>query len=140
MHMIAYISDSKLEEDEIDDATKSIVRVAKAKNLQMGITGVLFYLNGKFLQIIEGDESKLFLLMKSIETDARHQNITYLINTKTSARGFQDWNMDFFMLNKNISFDVQTIKKLTESFERNLLPRTDSLLYYYKTLLAQKTA
>lgn len=139
MHMVAYISDCALEESKIDEAINSIVRTAKSKNPKLDITGVLLYLNGKFVQIIEGDERALRFLLKNIEADTRHKNITYLIDTKTPVRGFQDWNMDVFMLNKDVPFDALSMKKLTDSFQKNLLPRSDSLLFYYKALLAQKT-
>ena len=140
MHMIAYVSDAISKDEALEQATNDIVQAAKRRNPTMGITGVLILLNGKYLQIIEGEEANLRILMKDVEGDNRHENVSYLIDTKTSARGFKDWNMDVFMLNKDLTFDAGTLTRLTESFRKNLLPRSDSLFFYYKSLLAQKTA
>ena len=137
MHLIAYISDITEEAGDADAVLEDIVRVAKAENPKHVITGVLFFLDGKFLQIIEGEEPELRALMRNIEGDARHRNIEYLVDTPVEKRGFKDWNMDSFYLDSGRSFDAPTLKDLTESFKKNLLPRSDMLAYFYKALLRQ---
>ncbi len=139
MHMIAYISDFTGGKSEIDAVLNDIVKVAKVENQKRVITGVLFYLGGQFLQIIEGEDAALRLLMVNIEKDERHKNIEYLIDTKVEKRGFDQWNMDSFHLGAGKVFSRQSVKDLTESFKKNLIPKSDMLSFYYKTLLKQKT-
>lgn len=137
MHLIAYVSADKGAVADVDVLLGDIVRVAKVENLKRNITGVLFYLNGHFLQIIEGEESHLRQLMINIENDARHENIEYLIDTKAEKRGFGDWNMDSFRLDGTQNIARETIKDLAESFKKNLLPRSDSMAFYYKAILGK---
>jgi len=137
--MIAYISDFNGEDNKVERVLEEIVKVAKIENKKRYITGVLFFLDGKVLQIIEGEEPHLHQLMSNIKQDKRHSNVEYLINEKVETRGFSEWNMDSFYLNSTQSFSKDTIKKLTESFIKNLLPRSDMLAFYYKTLLKQKS-
>lgn len=139
MHLIAYVSSFNAKKYDPDEVLEEIVNVAKVENAKRQITGVLFYLNGVFLQIIEGEEALLRQLMSNIEKDKRHSNIEYLIDTKVEQRGFQKWNMDSFHLDSKQKISRDTIKDLTEGFKINLLPRSDMLAYYYKALLKQKT-
>ena len=55
MHMIAYISDFNGEDNKVERVLEEIVKVAKIENKKRYITGVLFFLDGKVLQIIEGE-------------------------------------------------------------------------------------
>ncbi len=137
MHLIAYTSEASVPNDKVGSLMADIVFVAKRENPRHGITGVLFYVQGKFLQVIEGEEGQLRSLMKNIEADARHGNVEYLIDCKTEGRGFSDWNMDSFHLDASQQFDVEILRKLTRAFETSLLPKSDMLVFYYKTLLAQ---
>lgn len=139
MHMIAYLSTFLETSPQAQSSIDDIVRVAKAENSKRNITGVLFYVDGKFLQVIEGREEDLRHLMQNIERDPRHRDIEYLIDTEVDKRGFGQWNMDVFPLDDEKIFDHDTLVALTESFQANLVPRSDSLVFYYKTLLRQKS-
>ncbi len=134
-HLITYISDHIGPPDSAAADCAAIVATAKAMNPRHDITGVLFFARGKFLQVIEGPEDALRQLMRNIEGDARHTNVQYLIDTPVSRHGFSRWNMDFFRLEPGQSFDADTMKELTRSFETELLPRSDMLVLYYKALL-----
>jgi len=138
MHLIAYTSTSCIPHDEVQAQIDHIVETAKHKNRKLDITGVLFFLNDCFLQIIEGDEENLRQLMQIIQNDTRHKNIDIVIDCMVEKRGFSQWNMDVFHLKSIQSFNAPTIRSLTESFIQNLLPRSDSLLYFYKALIETK--
>ncbi len=140
MHMIAYISDVNVAGEALDRQVDDIVKVAKRENLARNISGVLFLVNGRFLQVIEGEEASLRQLMKNIAGDDRHKDIEILLDTPVEERGFGHWNMDVFRLDDTSVFDRATVKALTEGFQKNLLPKADTLVFYYKTLLRQKVA
>lgn len=140
VHMIAYTSDFKPVAGPPEDVIKEIVAVAQRENPAHQITGVLFFLHNTFLQIIEGPEAELQALMRNIEADARHENVARLIDTPVERRGFQQWNMESFNLNGDRQFNRHTLQDLTESFKKNLLPRSDMLALYYKALLESRPA
>ncbi len=139
LHLIAYISDARVHENEVDNVLDDIVRTARKENKKHHITGVLYYMQGKFLQVIEGREQDLRQLMQNIEADPRHSNVTYLINEQTLVRGFKKWNMSAFELGRGHVFDAETLQQLTAHFKKTLLPRSDLLVRYYKTLLQEKS-
>ena len=137
MHMITYISDYKGDKAQIDKNLSDIITKAQQKNKALGVTGVLFYLNGQFLQIIEGEDETIKNLMAEITIDDRHTNVSILIDEKVEQRGFKDFNMDTFNLEKDTDFNRDKIEKLTENFKQNFIPRTDILIHFYKSLLAK---
>ncbi len=138
MHMICYMSFYN-GKDDISKVLENIKETAKIKNRELQITGALFFHDGQFLQIIEGKEDRLRNLMALIEKDDRHCELDYLIDTPVEKRGFSEWNMDSFILGEGHKFEREMMKSLTLGFEKNLLPRSDTLVYFYKTLLAQPT-
>ena len=135
MHLITYMSDYIGTEDQVKQDLMHITAVAKVENAKRQITGVLFYMAGKFLQVLEGEEAHLRQLMQNIEKDDRHNNVEYLIDTSIEKRGFYDWNMDSFNFENGQKFNIDNMRKLSESFSQNLLPRSDMLVMYYKKLL-----
>lgn len=140
LHLIAYISDSLVSESEVDNVIDDILAVAKKQNKKHHITGVLYYMQGKFLQVIEGKEEALRALMQNIEADKRHSNVTYLVDEETFSRGYSKWNMSGFKLGRGQTFDAETLAVLTSNFKKTLLPRSDLLVKYYKTLLKEKAS
>ena len=140
MHMIAYTSQFDSAAGDVNEVMNHIVETAKRENAKRHITGVLFYLQGVFLQIIEGEEAELRQLMQNVQGDERHRDIHYLIDTKVKTRGFQKWNMDSFNLETPQKFSPETFRTLTDNFVKNLIPRSDSLVFYYKTLLKHQAA
>ena len=135
MHLIAYVSNYSKDSDTIEQDLEDITKLAKIENIKRQITGVLFFMQGKFLQIIEGEEDDLRQLLVNIENDARNESIEILIDTKIEKRGFSDWNMDSFNLSNDKEFNRDNLRILSKSFEKNLLPRSDVLVIFYKKIL-----
>lgn len=136
--MIAYTSEFIEESGQVDDVIDDIIETAKKNNSEHDITGVLFFLDGHFLQIIEGEEGELRSLMKSIEQDNRHKNVKYLMDREEKERGFGNWKMDSIQLGKGQEFDAEHLEAITHSFEKVMVPSCDTLAHYYKTLLAER--
>ena len=75
VHTIAYVSDYTGSLSTISDDLPAICKTAQNINPTLGITGVLFYHNGKFMQVIEGERGILETLMDKLGLDSRHTNI-----------------------------------------------------------------
>ncbi len=75
---------------------QDIVRSAQERNRSMGVTGMLLYENGRFLQTIEGPPLELDEVWASIRRDKRHAEIEVLSEHLTPARLFNGWHMQLF--------------------------------------------
>ncbi len=85
-------ADNFSETDLID-----ILKLARLENEKSGITGVLIYHNGYFLQMLEGNFSTLnTLFYEHICKDIRHHNIVTLFQEYKPKRDFPNWNMGFY--------------------------------------------
>ena len=77
------------------DAVKALLDHARAKNLHMGVTGLLCYDGASFLQIIEGESDVILDLFHAIQNDPRHTDIHILHDGEVAARAFNDWKMAY---------------------------------------------
>lgn len=68
---------------------------AREKNREAGITGMLVYENGAFLQVIEGEEDAVEALFDRISNDGRHGQIRMLLRSEITERSFPEWTMGF---------------------------------------------
>ncbi|MCL2915728.1 BLUF domain-containing protein [Shewanella corallii] len=76
------------------DLTALLVE-ARANNERVGITGMLLYRNGSFLQLLEGEEQQVLKLYDTVRQDPRHGRVTQLYSHHLPQRHFADWSMGF---------------------------------------------
>jgi len=76
LHRLVYMSTAVgvLRADELD----RIYLRAKSANAQAGITGLMLFYEGVFLQVLEGPEAGLASLMDRLRRDRRHANLIVL--------------------------------------------------------------
>jgi hypothetical protein len=74
----------------------NLLEDAVHKNKRNGITGVLFYDNRIFGQIIEGYPQHVELIWKGITADPRHKEIQVLDINPLQRRRFSNWSMKFY--------------------------------------------
>jgi hypothetical protein len=72
---------------------QAILRQSRSANPARGITGVLCFSDGIFLQTLEGGRSAVNALYNSIANDARHRDVELLLYQEISERRFAGWSM-----------------------------------------------
>ncbi len=72
-----------------------LLRVARERNRELGVTGMLLYENGGFFQVIEGEAATIDELYAMIESDPRHHRLIKIIHEPVARRAFADWTMGF---------------------------------------------
>lgn len=68
---------------------------SRIRNLAHGITGVLLFVEGAFLQILEGEKADVHSLMARIEVDPRHHGIKVFYEENVDERAFASWSMAY---------------------------------------------
>ncbi len=71
----------------------AILRKSKANNPNQGVTGVLCFSEGIFLQVLEGGRSAVNRLYNRIATDHRHTQVELLLYEEIGERRFAGWSM-----------------------------------------------
>ncbi len=81
-------------------ATDSILSVAREHNMANGITGILCYGGGIYLQAIEGGRNQVNNLYAQIVSDKRHTDVVLLNYEEIAERRFGGWTMGQVNLSK----------------------------------------
>lgn len=71
----------------------AILRKSKTRNPGLGITGVLCFSEGIFLQVLEGGRGAVNRLYNRIATDPRHADVELLSYEEIGERRFAGWSM-----------------------------------------------
>ena len=73
----------------------ALLEGARDYNARAGITGMLLYKAGNFMQAIEGDDDAVHTLYDKIQKDPRHKAIFTLQRRQVEERQFPQWSMGF---------------------------------------------
>ncbi|MDH4449852.1 MAG: BLUF domain-containing protein [Rhodoferax sp.] len=79
--------------DPNPDAIEAILAQSRNYNPTCGITGILCYGGGIFLQAIEGGRMAVSELYGHIQKDARHKDVVLLHYEEITERRFGGWTM-----------------------------------------------
>jgi hypothetical protein len=79
-----------------------LLSLARARNQDLDITGVLLHQKGFFVQVLEGDEPVVGALYDRISRDTRHKNVAVFRRGPIQARQFAAWSMGFLELDATV--------------------------------------
>ena len=86
---------------EIED----ILSASRRNNLRDGVTGMLLWADGVFIQILEGEPDTVRSLYRRIQADDRHRNLMVVLEQAAEKRLFSQWSMGFKQLDAERSAD-----------------------------------
>jgi hypothetical protein len=75
------------------ESFSSLANQSSLRNHSLGVTGLLLYSDGNFMQCLEGPKYAIDSLMKSITSDSRLLGLVVLCFDKIQIREFPDWDM-----------------------------------------------
>ena len=78
-----------------DEALLALLEVARTNNEDLGVTGMLLYHEGSFIQVLEGPEATVEALYAKIGEDPRHHRTQVLFSCLQPERDFDGWSMGF---------------------------------------------
>jgi len=93
MYQLVYVSSARADLGE--DDLKDILSHACTANRVLGISGMLVYLDGYFLQVLEGRRERVAELYAKIEADPRHFGAKVLVESDVAKPAFPNWSMGF---------------------------------------------
>jgi hypothetical protein len=78
---------------------RDMLKESNLRNKEAGITGMLLYKDGQFMQVLEGTLEAVTATFSRISRDPRHHGIMVLVNGAVQERRFPGWSMAFRDLN-----------------------------------------
>lgn len=117
---------------------------ARRRNQDQGLTGLLMYSGGHFLQVLEGEQRFVDRLFAKIETDKRHRNVQKLSLIKCDERLFSKWSMGLLNLDERRAMDQQIYARFMERLrpqvtQDEIADPLYELLADFKTFLDEAT-
>ncbi len=101
------------------DELVALLKQSRASNERLGVTGLLLYKDGNFLQVLEGEDEAVHGLIRRIGADPRHTDTTVLLDEPITAPTFPDWAMGF----RNLSDpQVHAMPGFSDLMNHNLQP------------------
>ena len=90
---LIYVSSAKelLSPDEL----LALLQTSRRNNQRDGVTGMLLYKGGNFMQALEGEPEAIRRLHDKIQRDARHHGLLTLLEKPIEQRQFGGWSMGF---------------------------------------------
>ena len=76
-------------------AIQDILRHARRRNINCGVSGILLYNQLEYFQVLEGSKAAVELIFGSILRDKRHANVVTLERGLADSRIFHSWSMAY---------------------------------------------
>ena len=107
LYSLAYTS--RAAPDMASRATRMALHdFARARNAQSNLTGLLIYVEGQFVQVLEGPKASVSALFQNIVRDVRHEEVRLICECEIGARAFGNWSMAL------CEFDDETTEAQTQ--------------------------
>jgi hypothetical protein len=72
---------------------KDILASSRKNNPRLGISGAMCFLDGVYMQYLEGEAVAVDALYKKIESDLRHRDAKVLVHEPIPRREYPNWSM-----------------------------------------------
>ncbi|MEX3014827.1 BLUF domain-containing protein [Gymnodinialimonas hymeniacidonis] len=76
---------------------EALSATCRRNNAGLELTGILVFHEGRFFQVLEGEDTALLSVMQAITKDARHTQLELLEHGPVERRAFQSWRMGYAM-------------------------------------------
>lgn len=135
LYHIIYVSKGvDIDENKLDD----ILNTARDFNANNDITGMLLYIEGKFFQVLEGDEKVLNQLYAKIRLDKRHEQVTTVSAHSIPYRTFKDWSMRFKAISEKDFYNLSGISSWQSLLALKPGPK-ENIAYVFSRKFTDKT-
>lgn len=116
-HYLMYVSYAvqPMSDTELTD----LLQKCRENNLKKNITGMLLYIDGKFIQVLEGKKNDISELFNTILSDKRHRKVSKIIEGRCVKRNFKDWTMGFRRISSRDTSEASGFNQIEDYF-RNL--------------------
>jgi len=90
---VIYVSTAR---DSVDARELAdILNVSVRNNEPSGLTGMLLYAGGSFMQVLEGDAAAVDATLARVKRDPRHTDVLEIDRSAVDERAFAKWHMGF---------------------------------------------
>jgi len=115
MYYLVYVSYAVKPLTEV--GLRNLLVHCRDNNTANGITGILIYIDGKFVQILEGSKEQVKSLFENISTDRRHHKVSRILEGSIEERNFPNFSMGFETIDTETFTKLSGFKDIEEFFD-----------------------
>lgn len=115
-----------------------LLRQSRDRNEKLSISGILLYVQGKFMQVLEGKKSFVDEIYTSILEDTRHTRVTLVLEGDSPKRIFKGWSMGFKKLSNEDFVNASGFTDIDVFFDEHKMKENSSLLLVFLKLFYRK--
>ena len=95
-----------------------ILQSSHRNNPALGVTGMLLYCKGKFIQVLEGERDTIHGLYLKIVKNLLHTDAHVLLEGRLSSRNFSSWTMGYKELEETELLSISGLESIDNFFKR----------------------
>lgn len=123
-YKLVYISNAN--NDLLATELYDIIKISTINNRKLGISGMLFFKSGMFMQVLEGDKDTIVnLYYNHIVHDNRHHDCKVVIEGYDNRKTFERWDMHFNAFDRYPYFEKEDLENDTDLGIYNFLDKFD---------------
>ena len=116
----------------------ALLKESRHFNRRHDITGMLLYIQGKFIQVLEGEKETVLELYGRIVTDSRHHRASVIVEGESGKRIFKDWSMGFRRITEQEALHLGGFRNIDQFFSRTRITEESNLLLVFLRLFYNK--
>lgn len=93
--------------DFSEEELSELLAKARENNESMGVSGMLLYHEGSFIQALEGEKQAVVALYNKIAEDQRHTETYVMFEGVVTERDFEGWSMGFYRSNQTSAENLE---------------------------------
>ncbi|ROS23323.1 FAD-dependent sensor of blue light [Rathayibacter sp. PhB127] len=135
LRSIVYASHTAAGLEEAD--LPALLEQCRANNERLGLTGILLFRDGRFLQLLEGPDATLRERMAIIADDPRHAGLRVLLEEAPAQRLFPSWTMAYEAITDSMTTELPGYRSTFEDIDTDVdasatLPALRELIRWFQ--------
>lgn len=115
-----------------------LLEKSRTSNKEQAVSGILLYLQGKFIQVLEGKREDVIALYECIQKDTRHRKVTTVVEGESPNRIFQNWSMGFKHLTQTEFYQESGFLEMDDFFAHQHQSENKDLVLIFLELFYKK--
>jgi hypothetical protein len=130
MLSIVYVSAAvaPFSEEQLSD----LLAKSQSNNAAAGLTGMLLYRDGQFMQALEGEDAVVRSVYERVAADDRHDQVRTILEEQISERRFPEWTMGFRLVTDDSIRDIPGYNNFFHEGSWGTTSRAQGLLEWFR--------
>ncbi|MEQ8302939.1 MAG: BLUF domain-containing protein [Cyclobacteriaceae bacterium] len=118
-----------------------LLKHSRKYNRLWDVTGILLYIEGKFIQVLEGDKDVVQEVYARVKKDPWHDRVVVVEEGESERRIFKNWAMGFRISSYSEFSSVTGFKEIDTFFDEHApTQHPESLLHFLEQFYKQNLA